>query len=134
MRPPKFNFVPESQLKEGKQDKFFTASIITNGQLCFNSDYTDVYELTDKFAEFYADKEKRSIAWRVIEEQTQLETLNSSRQLKPNQKGVIKISLVNLLHLFGWEKGTSYLKLPVEIYKTGGLEYHYVTLPDVFIK
>lgn len=138
MRPPKFNFIPERQLIQTYQakDPFFTASIYPNGQLNFNSDYITVHEIDKKFTQFYLDQEKRTIGWRLIVGDTSLEELSDLRQLnlKPSGKGMsVKISILPLLHLLGWEKGISFKKMPIKVYKVDSQEIHYVELPDKII-
>ncbi len=135
MRPPKFNFIPERQLKEHAQSKsFFYATIISNGQICYGKEYTSVYELDKKFVEFYIDTSKRTLGWRILEGVTELEQLNGARKLEVNNKGMIKCSITGLLRSLAWEKGQSFLKLPIKVYKspTVGGEIHYVELPDIF--
>lgn len=134
MRPPKFNFVPERLLqKEKMSDGFFCASITSNGQLFYNKDYIHVYEIANKFAEFYIDKEKRTIGWRMLEDNIELAQLNQARKFVPQgPKQVIRVSLLKLLREVGWLRGESYLKIPIEIYKRGSGDIHYVRLPDIF--
>lgn len=131
MRPPKFNFVPEHQLVSKNVDTFFYGSISKNGQLFFGKDYSNVYELNQKFYECYVDREKQSIGWRIIEGKTDLESLHKQFVADPT-KGTIRISIVSLLKALGLEKGTVFPRLPIGMYKTKATEgeIHYIILPS----
>ncbi len=132
MRPPKFNFVPERHLAETYKpiDPFFTCSIYTNGQMVLNSDYVSVYELDKKFVRLYLDKEKRTIGWKIIEGDTNIEELSDARQITV-VKGMVKISITPILHLLGWEKGASFKQLPIKEYKTLENKIDYIEVPNI---
>ena len=137
MRQPKFNFIPERQLSEGHKDSgFFTASISPTGIISFNSEYRNVYELNGKYIALYADKEKRTLGWKIIEGKTELIEMNEAHQLKVNATTSIQLSIIPILRSLGWTKGEKYLKVPIDIYKNKDVEgeIHYVKLPDVFLK
>lgn len=133
MRPLKFNFIPERQLEEQSKTKdfFFSASITSSGQLHYNSEYRKVYELNEKYVEYYVDVSKRTLGWRILEDKVELEELNGARKLIETEKGQIIVSITKLLRLFAWSKGQSYLKLPIQIYKQDKMEIHYIKLPEV---
>ncbi len=133
MRPPKFDFIPERQLiKESKPvDPMFKASIYPNGALSFNKDYIEIYELGNKFIRIYADTAKRSIGWKILEGKTDLEEVDDSRKMVLTPQNSIKLSITGILSILGWTKGESYKKLPIEIYKSDGIEIHYIKLPDI---
>jgi hypothetical protein len=138
MPAPKFSFVPEHQIEKSnaKKDYFFYCSIVSNGQLMFCREYIEVYELHEKFIELYIDKDKRTIGWRFIEGNSSFEEISKSRQLKKTPKGIIRVSVSKLLKHLGWQKGESYLRLPIEIYKSQTMvgEIFYVKLPDILAR
>jgi hypothetical protein len=135
MRQPKFNFIPERQLSENHSESgFFTASVGPLGAISFNAEYKVVYEIDQKYITFYADTQKRTLGWKIIEGKTELIELNQARQIidKPS----LSISIVPLLRTLGWQKEEKHLKLPISVYKNKDVEgeIHYVQLPDKFLK
>jgi hypothetical protein len=135
MRQPKFNFVPERQLKESVSSRgFFHASITKQGALCFGREYQKVYELDNKYARIFLDREKRTLGWKIIEGDTNLDELSDCRKLTPNGTGnMIKVGVSKLLRNLSYEKGDSYKTLPIEIYKMKEGEIHYIIIPETVL-
>lgn len=134
MKAPKFNFVPERQLGGNDQQiTAFTASIYTNGQIVFKSDYIRIYELDNKYVRVFCDLEKRAIGWSVIEGKTELDELGDARLLKQDINGAAKLSVKKILSRLGYkELKTSILDLEIKTYKSmmHAGEIFYVIIPE----
>lgn len=119
MKTPKFNFVPERQLGEVEANSPFRVSIYKAGTLVFPTDAVDIYELDTKFIRLFADKEKRSIGWSILEGGTNLEELNDARKLVKTANGNIIVSIRKLLNKIGIEDfEDGWKNLNVSIYKS----------------
>lgn len=128
---PKFNFIPEAQLKAiPKPETVFKVTLAKNGQLQLSREYTSVYDLEGKFVRLYADAEKKVLGWSIIEHSENLEQLDGLRLLKKNATGSIAISVGRLLQSINYEITESLNKVRVHIYKSPlhAGEIHYVNL------
>jgi len=119
MPTPKFSFVPERQVGgNGSTGHSYTVSLYANGSIIFPSEVVRVYELDGKYLRLYADVQKKSIGWSVIEDETSLEALNEARQIRKMKGGNAVVSVVKLLKHLGIPKGTKIMNLPVNVYKS----------------
>lgn len=109
--PKKYNFIPEHQLNQDDSNELgYSVSITKAGMLYFSGFVSKMYELDGKIIRLYADKEKKSIAWKEIKE-GDLSILKNVRKLniEPTNNN-IQIGIGKLLKAIGIEKD----KLPIK--------------------
>lgn len=133
MKAPKFNFVSERLLNEPAADTSFRVSIYKTGTLVFTGETLDIYDLENKYIRLFADRERRSIAWQVLDDKTSLEELNDARKVVKNTNGIATISIKKILKIMGiTELGKGWKNLEVKTYKTTlqSGELYYVVIPQ----
>lgn len=113
----KFSFIPERQINKPQEAKQYTVSIYSNGLMAFNAETLNIYELENKSIKIFADIEKKSIGWSVIEGKTSLDDLNDAHQLTKNVNGCATVSVMKILRKMGIDSGVKFSKLPVKVYK-----------------
>lgn len=137
---PKFNFVPEKQLIKNIEGSYevslYVKDIKRSGKdelekfvlLCFSKTTTNIYDLDGKFIRFYADKEKKTIGWSILEKAEGLAQLEGVRQIKASSQG-IRLGIAKLIKVIG-VKVESRKKIEVKKYESS-LQSHpiyYITL------
>ncbi len=133
-REATFNFIPSSQLGNHKDEGLICSFNITSQQLQFSTKCPETNDLINKYIRFYVDEQKKTLAWRFLEEKS-LGELKDYFQIKEViYKNIRKVSvrlskvLVEALKLNVNQK---YLKMEVKRYKPQGYlvdeEYHYIT-------
>ena len=78
----------------------------------------DIYELEGKYLRLFADVEKKTIGWSIVEGKTDLDVINDARLLKANKGGVGVLGITKLLSRLGIEKRTAFKNLQVKLYKS----------------
>jgi len=117
MATPKFNFIPEMQLKaEPSANTVFRVTLSKIGQLSFSKEYVDVFELVGKLIRIYADREKHVIGWQVIEHTQSTDELNGLRLLSKNGSGSVQVSIGRLLNSIDYKMKETQNKIPVMTY------------------
>lgn len=115
---PKFSFVPERQLSLDVPDPTYKVTISKRGVLVFGKEVLDIYELENKYIRLYADIQKKTIGWSIIEGETNLELLNDARLVKKYTNGCSMIGIGKILRLLSVEKGKIFRDLDVKKYKS----------------
>lgn len=113
----KFNFIPENQLKELSNGNDLWISISTSGQLYFNREVIQHYELKDKYFKLYADETKRAIGWKLFKE-GELGDLKGLRKLSYYEKvgkGTIMVTKILAKIDKDWKK-KKFTRLPIKEY------------------
>jgi len=131
MPAPKFNFVPEAQIKNMPHaETVFKVTVNKVGQLTFSREYTSVYDLDNKFIRIYADAEKKTLGWQIIDQSQTLEELDGLRLLKKNSTGNIQVSIGRLLAAIDIKIDKTLSKLRVKTYTSlmHAGDIHYVEL------
>ena len=68
MRNPKFNFIPESQVKSQKRETRSFAKYTPMSQMLFvTATNPDIEMYKNRFVRLFLDKEARSVAWQFME-------------------------------------------------------------------
>lgn len=130
-REATFTFIPETLLNRKSSDPEFRVSITRTGMLYFPREVIDVYDLKSKHFKFYADLEKKAIAWTYFD-QGQLPDMKKLKKLfmLPSKAG--QISIKKLLSSLGFkELRGSISNVPVKRYKDQGLlgdDFHYIVI------
>jgi hypothetical protein len=127
---PKFNFIPERQLKKPAAESAFKVNIYVTGTLVFTKDVVEIYDLDQKFVRMYGDATKKVIGWSVIQGGN-IEEMDDLRQLKKNVNGMITVSIKKLLESIGWAPEGTTSGLEVKKYKSPlhAEDIFYVELP-----
>lgn len=117
-----FSFVPEHQVvREDRRnrDTSFYLTITKASQLYFPRDFCSVYEVDGKLARFYADVDKKAIAWKFITEAENIELLTGVRKFTVNkQSGGCVLNMRRMLTAIGiGEIDTAFKRLKVKEYK-----------------
>lgn len=134
MRESKFNFIPERQVYKpvSNDGSYAHVRITKNNFIVFTPEYMRLDNLEGKFVKFYADPSKKTIAWRIIEEN--LEELNGARKIhKATSKVNFAVFMIKkLLKALNFNPTKSYKDIPVYQYTDSltKFEYHYITLPS----
>lgn len=102
-------------------------------QLYFSKEVIWLNDLKGKRLKFYADKEKKAIAWRVMDgEVSTLDSLNKAREVKPWSSGSWAVGITKLLNHIGAKIEEGRSGIPVERYTTTemgvGMKYDYIKL------
>lgn len=106
MRPPKFSFVAEEIITPKHSDFQYTVTITGTGALYFPKEVIEVNKLAGKFIKLYGDITKKAIAWKIIQDQTNMEELKNVRQLKPMEStGAAQVSARKILSAIGVSVG-----------------------------
>lgn len=118
MRTPKFNFIPERQLnKDVESGGAFSVTVTKHNTLLFSKTDVGIYELEGKYVRLFADTEKKTLGWAIVEGKTGLEELNDARLMKVNPtSGIILLGIGRLLKAMGILEVTENMKLPVKTY------------------
>lgn len=129
MPAPKFNFIPERQLK-APEKTCMTVSIQKNNQLSFGRELINIYDLDKKFIEFYVDVEKKTLGWSIFEHTEDISAMKTLRQIKQRKSGGCAISIGTLLKRMNADLDLHRPNLEVKIYSTPLLEkdIYYITL------
>ena len=106
---PKFNFIPETQISRKSTNHELTISITKAGNLYFTPLIIASYDIENKFIKFFADKEKKTIAWKVLNEKEPKE-LKGYRQVKKNYAGYAVMAIKKLLKYLDIDPKTTNLK------------------------
>lgn len=137
-REKSFTFIPAAQLNPIRVSKpKFTATVDGRyGYIRFSSDYVREHNMSGKPLKFYADKSKKAVGWRVIDngglselsgcKMVYLEKKNKAGKMVP----VLSVGIGSILNTIG-VKGKIFKKVNIEHYKESGLlsnEYDYVEL------
>lgn len=132
----KFNFIPVYNL-EVEEEKGNTVSIsVKFGIISFSKNYIRNKKLDGKYVRFYVDKDKKTLGWRVVNEQGNLDVLKGLKRIVPTGKDVIyRLSIKSILNKMGiTDTSKSYTKLEVQEYIHNGghldgvIKYDYVTI------
>lgn len=120
---PKFNFIPEHQLKsEFSSYSPQRVSIYVNGNninLAFSPDTCKIYDLNGKHIKLWSDPGKNVIGWSILENvTTTLEELNGARQLKVSSNNVAVVGIKKLLQAAGIKVTKSQKNLEVKTFKS----------------
>ncbi len=140
--PPKFNFVPEKQLLQSIDPTYKvtiyakkmidkdTGEVSFTNNLIFTKPVVDVFELKDKFIRFYADKEKKTVGWSILEKAEGLIELEGVRQIKVNAKGIVLFGIGKLLKSVNLTLKENRKNLIVKTYKSSlqSHDIYYITL------
>lgn len=116
----KFSFIPENQLNlPANRSILETVTISKKGLLTFSTSFTENYQLKNKHIRFYADPQKKAVAWTIFDNQ---EIANNSniklRKLVPYEpRGEIKLSIAKILSSIGVKTEKPRLKIPVKKYE-----------------
>lgn len=114
----KFSFVPERLINKPIKDASYRVTIFKSGVLCFPSSVVHIYDLEGKYVKMYADVEKKTIGWSIIEGQTSLNDLNGARLIKKLKSGCAVLGIRKLLKSIGIEHGAQFKNLETKIYKS----------------
>lgn len=107
MPAPKFNFIPEYQLRP-QESTVFKITITRNGNLYFPKEVINVYDLEGSFIKLFVDIEKRAIGFQVIKQADSLEGMKGLRKLSINrQNGGGTIQVISLLRSLGIQDTTT---------------------------
>lgn len=134
---PKFNFISEKQIGD-KPDgnscwRVSLHASKSTPSLYFPSDMVHALEMDGKYFQLFADLEKKAIGWRVIEGQTELESISNARLANRNkQSGAILFGIGRLIKALNYEVTKSIPGLEVKTYMSPLLkgDISYVILPS----
>ena len=126
---PKFNFIPETQIGRKNLNHELAISITKAGNLFFTPLIIASYDIENKFIKFFADKEKKIIAWKVLNEKEPKE-LKGYRQVKKNYASYSIMSIKKLLKYLDIDPKTTNLKQkPIKKYiSVLEGEFYYINL------
>ncbi len=117
MRPKKYNFIPEHQIKEDLEQSDFSVTINKTFNIYFSPFDVGMYELAGKTIRIYADVGNKTIAWKEITAGP-LHELENVRQFKKGEMGQVTISVTKILRKMGVTKEMlPFKKIPVIDYK-----------------
>ena len=121
-REEKFSFIPENQIHPINSGYSYTITLMKNGSLYFPKEVLHIYDLEGRFIKFYADKEKKSIGWKLFDKETELEGLKKIRKIKKNSLGSYTPMIKKLLDYIGYEVKSTVSKIEVKTYKSSYFE------------
>ena len=116
----KFNFIPEAQLnQEPSESEGYSVRITKEGSIYFSSSVVKMFDLEGKIIRFYADTEKKSIAWTEVKN-GDLSILKGVRVMKPTtpESKFVILGIGKLLKNIGITKEMLPVRyIPVTTYK-----------------
>lgn len=117
MRPKKYNFIPEHQLKDIEGESEFTVTINKTFNVYFSPFDVNMFGLDGKTIRIYVDMENKTVAWKEVRGGG-LSELKNIRQFKKGGMGQATISLTKILKKLGVTKEMLPFKnIPVVDYK-----------------
>ena len=136
MSMPKFTFIPEKQIDNRPEKKFYKASITDKGVMYLGASFVEDKELHGKYIQLYQLKTSTDsgIGMRIMEGETSLEVLNNCRLVKKNSSGSAFLSVAKILRSIG-KYGQRYSKLDIVHYApifgaNKGNEYWYIIVNE----
>lgn len=100
-REKQFTFIPEEQLTEKRlKERHPAVSIKVSGAMHFNSAAIEEYGLNNRYVRFYADPDKKALAWHIFDGANNLEDLNL-KHLKKNNAGTMVVGVGRILKKIG---------------------------------
>lgn len=137
MKTPKFNFVPERQLRDIKSGNgYWTVTVMTSRNLYFQKEMVEILEMDGKFIQIFADTEKKAIGWRIIKDETTLDNIHNARKLNANKvSGAIIVSIGKIMEALNYKIDKTVRGLVVQTYTSPLVKesISYVVLPQVVV-
>lgn len=132
-REATFTFVPETQLTSRSSDPEFRVTITQSGMLYIPREVIEIYDLDKKYFKFYADVQKKAIAWKYFSE-GDLGELQKIRKIGITPNGAGQISINKLLSAIGVKDLIGSISdIPVRTYKPQDLlseEVNYIIVNE----
>jgi len=146
-REAQFNFIPETQLvtiEKQKRKEDHTVTVNAKfGHISFSPSYIRDKNLNGVYIKFYADQQKKALAWKILREQN-LEKLAGYRKLNlveverkylkkdgqgSSKMSICKLTLKRLIDSLRLDLNKKYRSLEIKEYNlnpTMGESFHYI--------